>query len=107
MEPATSSEFLVKFWGVRGSIPTPGQTTVRYGGNTSCVEMEIGGRRIIFDGGTGLQALSKDLMQQLPPETYMFFYPLPLGSHPRVSLLYPRLCQRPLSTHPWSRAGKR
>lgn len=73
MEPATSSEFLVKFWGVRGSIPTPGQTTVRYGGNTSCVEMEIGGRRIIFDGGTGLQGLSKDLMRQLPPETYMFF----------------------------------
>jgi phosphoribosyl 1,2-cyclic phosphodiesterase len=73
MESATSSEFLVKFWGVRGSIPTPGQTTVRYGGNTSCVEMEIGGRRTIFDGGTGLQALSKDLMQKLPPETNMFF----------------------------------
>ncbi|MGC9503789.1 MBL fold metallo-hydrolase [Baaleninema sp.] len=73
MEPATSSEFIVKFWGVRGSIPTPGKTTVRYGGNTSCVEMRIGGRRTIFDGGTGLQELSKDLMQNLPPETYMFF----------------------------------
>jgi len=72
MEPATSSEFIVKFWGVRGSIPTPGKTTVRYG-NTSCVEMQLGGRRAIFDGGTGLQELSKDLMKQLPSETYMFF----------------------------------
>jgi phosphoribosyl 1,2-cyclic phosphodiesterase len=73
MQSATSSEFAVKFWGVRGSIPTPGKTTVRYGGNTSCVEMIIGGRRLIFDGGTGLQELSKDLMQDLPDELYMFF----------------------------------
>lgn len=73
MQSATSSEFTVKFWGVRGSIPTPGKTTVRYGGNTSCVEMLIGGRRLIFDGGTGLQELSKDLMQDLPDELYMFF----------------------------------
>jgi phosphoribosyl 1,2-cyclic phosphodiesterase len=73
MQSATSSEFAVKFWGVRGSIPTPGKTTVRYGGNTSCVEMLIGGRRLIFDGGTGLQELSKDLMQDLPDELYMFF----------------------------------
>ncbi|MEG3976281.1 MBL fold metallo-hydrolase, partial [Microcoleus sp. herbarium8] len=41
---ATSSnspltEFLVQFWGVRGSIATPGTKTIRYGGNTSCVEM--------------------------------------------------------------------
>lgn len=73
MQSATSSEFTVKFWGVRGSIPTPGKTTVRYGGNTSCVEMVVGGRRLIFDGGTGLQELSKDLMQDLPDELYMFF----------------------------------
>ena len=73
MKPATSSEFAVKFWGVRGSIPTPGKTTVRYGGNTSCIEMIVGGRRLIFDGGTGLQELGKDLMQDLPDELYMFF----------------------------------
>jgi len=73
MEPATSSEFLVKFWGVRGSIPTPGPSTVRYGGNTSCVEMIVGGRRLIFDGGTGLQELGKDLLKRQPNLTYMFF----------------------------------
>lgn len=73
METSTSSDFVIQFWGVRGSIPTPGKDTVRYGGNTSCIEMHIGGKRLIFDGGTGLQELSKDLMQDLPPETHMFF----------------------------------
>lgn len=73
MEKSASSDFTVRFWGVRGSIPTPGQQTVRYGGNTSCIEMRIGEKRLIFDGGTGLQELSKDLMKQLPPKTYMFF----------------------------------
>jgi phosphoribosyl 1,2-cyclic phosphodiesterase len=73
METNVSSDFDIQFWGVRGSIPTPGKDTVRYGGNTSCIEMRIGGRRLIFDAGTGLQELSKNLMKQLPPETYMFF----------------------------------
>ncbi|TVQ58419.1 MAG: MBL fold metallo-hydrolase, partial [Spirulina sp. DLM2.Bin59] len=39
------SRFKVKFWGVRGSIPCPGAETVRYGGNTACVEMQAGGQR--------------------------------------------------------------
>ncbi|NER78502.1 MAG: MBL fold metallo-hydrolase [Leptolyngbya sp. SIO1D8] len=57
-----SKEFTVHFWGVRGSIPTPGADTVRYGGNTSCVEVLINGQRLIFDGGTGLRALGKHLL---------------------------------------------
>ena len=73
METSPSSEFLVQFWGVRGSIPTPGKSTVRYGGNTSCVEIRADGKRLIFDGGTGLQLLGKDLMKQLPEETSIFF----------------------------------
>jgi phosphoribosyl 1,2-cyclic phosphodiesterase len=73
METSASSDFAVRFWGVRGSIPTPGKDTMRYGGNTSCIEMRVGERRLIFDGGTGLQELSKNLMKQLPPKTYMFF----------------------------------
>lgn len=44
----------VRFWGVRGSLPTPGRKTVRYGGNTSCVEVRLGERRIILDAGSGL-----------------------------------------------------
>src|ERR1019366_3780473 len=43
----------LKFWGVRGSIPTPGPTTVHYGGNTSCVEVRADGQIIILDAGTG------------------------------------------------------
>ncbi len=48
----------VRFWGVRGSLPTPGRSTVRYGGNTACVEVRLGPRRLILDAGSGLAALS-------------------------------------------------
>lgn len=52
----------VRFWGVRGSLPVPGSNTVRYGGNTSCVEVEAGdGTRVILDAGTGLRRLGKQL----------------------------------------------
>ncbi len=55
----------VRFWGVRGSIPVPGQTTARYGGNTSCVEVRPrGGAPIIIDAGTGLRRLGKSLMEE-------------------------------------------
>jgi phosphoribosyl 1,2-cyclic phosphodiesterase len=50
----------VTCWGTRGSIPAPGPQTVRFGGNTSCVEVRTAdGRRLIFDAGTGLRAFSK------------------------------------------------
>jgi phosphoribosyl 1,2-cyclic phosphodiesterase len=68
-----SPEFAVEFWGVRGSIPAPGRETVRYGGNTSCVEMRVDGKRLIFDGGTGLRVLGKHLLKQMPVEAYIFF----------------------------------
>lgn len=66
-------DFVVKFWGVRGSVPTPGKDTVRYGGNTSCLEMQIAGKRLIFDGGTGMRELGEELMQKMPVEAYIFF----------------------------------
>jgi len=68
-----SPDFVVQFWGVRGSIPAPGAETVRYGGNTSCVEMRVGGKRLIFDGGTGLRVLGKSLLKHMPVEAHMFF----------------------------------
>ncbi|MEB3178839.1 MAG: MBL fold metallo-hydrolase [Nostocaceae cyanobacterium] len=68
-----NDEFKVQFWGVRGSIPSPGPHTVRYGGNTPCVEMQVGGRRLIFDGGTGVRVLGQSLLSQMPLEAYMFF----------------------------------
>lgn len=73
MESIPSSEFVVQFWGVRGSIPCPGNETVRYGGNTSCIEMRVAGKRLIFDGGTGLRMLAKSMEPHLPQEAYLFF----------------------------------
>lgn len=70
---STHDQFTVHFWGVRGSIASPGAETVRYGGNTSCVEMRVGSKRLIFDGGTGLRMLGNSLMSQLPAEAYLFF----------------------------------
>ena len=55
----------VRFWGVRGSIPVPGRTTNRYGGNTSCVEVRPEGQApIIIDAGTGIRRLGKSLMEE-------------------------------------------
>jgi phosphoribosyl 1,2-cyclic phosphodiesterase len=55
----------VRFWGVRGSIPVPGQATNRYGGNTSCVEVRPRrGAPIIIDAGTGIRRLGKSLMDE-------------------------------------------
>jgi phosphoribosyl 1,2-cyclic phosphodiesterase len=50
-------DLFVRFWGVRGSIPTPGPRTRRYGGNTSCVEVRAGKTLLVFDAGTGLREL--------------------------------------------------
>ncbi|MBI2570047.1 MAG: MBL fold metallo-hydrolase [Candidatus Schekmanbacteria bacterium] len=54
---------LVRFWGVRGSIPVPGPTTMHFGGNTSCVEVRADdGQLVIIDAGTGLRGLGNELM---------------------------------------------
>jgi len=66
-------QFTVHFWGVRGSIACPGSNTVRYGGNTSCVEMRVGGHRLTFDGGTGLRVLGQKILAEMPVEAHMFF----------------------------------
>jgi phosphoribosyl 1,2-cyclic phosphodiesterase len=51
----------VRFWGTRGSIPTPGHKTRKYGGNTSCVEVRMDDTLFICDGGTGLRELGLEL----------------------------------------------
>lgn len=71
LEPAQTS---VKFWGVRGSVPTPVLANQRYGGNTLCVEVLMGEQRLIFDGGTGLVNLGQHLQQQDGAvEAHIFF----------------------------------
>jgi phosphoribosyl 1,2-cyclic phosphodiesterase len=57
----------VKFWGVRGSIASPGPATVRYGGNTTCIEIRTDNNElIIVDAGTGIFPLSQSLLKELP-----------------------------------------
>ncbi len=58
-----TDRFTIKFWGVRGSIPVPGPDTVRYGGNTTCVEVRCGDTIIIIDAGSGIRNLGKALLQ--------------------------------------------
>ena len=57
----------VKFWGTRGSIPTPASWTRVYGGNTSCVEVRFGDAVFICDAGSGIRELGKDLLTRQPP----------------------------------------
>ena len=67
----------VRFWGARGSLATPGATTVRYGGNTSCAEITTpGGALIIIDCGTGIRQLGQHLLATKPP---------PLSGHILIS----------------------
>lgn len=55
----------VKFWGTRGSLPTPGRDTVRYGGNTPCVEVRLRNNNlVVFDAGTGIRNLGDALMAE-------------------------------------------
>ncbi|HSO43910.1 MAG TPA: MBL fold metallo-hydrolase [Rhodoferax sp.] len=57
----------VKFWGVRGSIASPGPNTMRYGGNTTCIEIRTDNNElIIIDAGTGIFPLSQTLLNELP-----------------------------------------
>lgn len=63
----------VTFWGVRGSIPSPGPDTVGIGGNTSCVEVRAGDALIVLDGGTGLRLLGKKLVREMPITAHIFF----------------------------------
>lgn len=58
------SEFNVKFRGVRGSYPVANKRFLKYGGNTSCVEVNVGGHLIILDAGTGLIELGNELMEK-------------------------------------------
>jgi phosphoribosyl 1,2-cyclic phosphodiesterase len=94
---------LVRFWGVRGSTPTPQPENLRYGGNTSCVEVRVNGRIYVFDCGTGFRNLGKHLQQEAkgkPLEARIFLshfhwdhiqgipFFAPLYDNPRSSFLF-------------------
>jgi phosphoribosyl 1,2-cyclic phosphodiesterase len=63
----------VTFYGVRGSVPAPGPTTARYGGNTSCVDVRLAdGSILVLDAGTGIRTLGADLMKSgRPPRVHL------------------------------------
>ena len=63
----------IRFWGVRGSIASPGPDTASVGGNTSCVEVRVAGQVLIFDGGTGLRQLGEKLLREMPLTAHLFF----------------------------------
>jgi phosphoribosyl 1,2-cyclic phosphodiesterase len=69
----TSDDFLVRFWGVRGSIACCGPDYVRYGGNTSCLEIRCGPHLLIFDAGTGIRPLGQELKKTVPIVGDLFF----------------------------------
>ena len=64
----TTASVSVRFWGVRGSIPSPGPETVAYGGNTSCVELRLGADVLVLDAGSGIRRLGLALAEK-PVET--------------------------------------
>ena len=57
-----NGDLQVRFWGVRGSISISDPNSVRYGGNTSCLEVQCGDRKLIFDAGSGLRYLGNEMM---------------------------------------------
>lgn len=63
-ELSSMSPAIIKFWGVRGSIPTPGPETMRVGGNTACIELRADGEHIIFDAGSGMRPLGRSLAKE-------------------------------------------
>ena len=69
----SEGKFIVKFWGTRGSIPSPGPDTVKYGGNTSCLEVRCGHELIIIDAGTGIRNLGAELLKEKQVKAAILF----------------------------------
>lgn len=59
-----NEDFWLRFWGVRGSLASPGPETIRYGGNTACVEVNCGAHTLVLDCGTGARRLGQELKER-------------------------------------------
>jgi len=64
------NKVIIEFWGVRGSVPSPGPNTAKYGGNTSCVSVTYNNKVLILDAGTGIRDLGSELIKS--PEKDIF-----------------------------------
>jgi phosphoribosyl 1,2-cyclic phosphodiesterase len=68
MPSVSASPTRLKFWGTRGSISVPGSGTLRYGGNTTCVEVRADGEIIVLDAGSGIRHLGTTLEKEFQPQ---------------------------------------
>lgn len=68
----SDTQVVVRCWGTRGSIPTPGPHTVRHGGNTTCFEVQHEGTRLIFDAGSGIRPLGRHIVEKGPNTIHIF-----------------------------------
>ena len=90
---------IARVWGCRGSLPTPGEATVRYGGNTSCVEIRRDGDiSLILDAGTGIKRLGDELDPQA--EVHVLLTHLHLD-HVEGLRFFAPLWRRDGSVHIW------
>ena len=71
---AHDAKIRITFRGVRGSHPMPGPSTLRYGGNTTCQEIRVGGRLLIFDAGTGIIGLGRELAKEGGPQNIAMLF---------------------------------
>ena len=67
-----AGEFIVRFWGVRGSIACSGPDTARYGGNTSSLEVRCGERTLLFDSGSGIRYLGNRMVAEAPIDADLY-----------------------------------
>ena len=73
IETRKNAPMTVSFWGVRGGIASPGEHTVRFGGNTACIEVRAGPHTFVIDSGTGARELGRELMARTPVRVHLLF----------------------------------
>jgi phosphoribosyl 1,2-cyclic phosphodiesterase len=89
-----------RVWGCRGSLATPGPDTLRYGGNTSCVEVRVDGSVIVLDAGTGIRPLGLLLERERVPEVHILLSHLHMDHLQGLGFFKP-LFDREVAVHVW------
>jgi len=94
-----------RVWGCRGSLATPGADTVRYGGNTSCLEVQLeSGHTLVLDAGTGMRALGVAMEDERPEELHILLTHLHLDHLQGLGFFRP-LFRPDLDVHVWGPAS--
>jgi phosphoribosyl 1,2-cyclic phosphodiesterase len=94
-----------RVWGCRGSLATPGADTVRYGGNTSCVEVRLSsGEALVLDAGTGMRPLGARMLDDLPTELHVMLTHLHMDHLQGLGFFRPLFASE-LDIHIWGPAS--